>query len=405
MRNEQPGEQPAEWSWPAVESGRSTAVGELLGSGTPEPEPLPTRARRRGADRERLRRQRRRRTLVAVVLAVALLVAAGYVVAGVLRPLFDGRSGAAEEVTDHPGPGHGSAQVVVNPGDSGAAIGETLLDAGVVASVPAFTAAYTANPDAPSIQPGTYELMLEMRASDAVSALLDTTRRISFKVTVPEGLTAAQTFERVSAVTLIPVADLEAAATDVAGIGLPPEAGGVVEGWLFPATYSFEPGSTATSILAQMVAKTVSVLDGRGIAATDRQTVLVKASLVEREGRSAEDRAKIAQAIENRLGRDMSLDIDASLAFGLGKPGTGLTNADKETDSPYNLYRVTGLPPTPIASPSEESIAAVLAPTPGDWLFWVTVNLDTGETLFANNLADHNANVQQLRAWQSENGG
>ena len=101
----------------------------------------------------------------------------------------------------------------------------------------------------------------------------------------------------------------------------------------------------------------------------------------------------------------MKLDIDASLAYGLGKPGTGLTNADKESDSPFNLYRVTGLPPSPIASPGEESITAVLNPTPGDWLFWVAINLDTGETLFANNLADHDANVLKLREWQAANPG
>ena len=112
--------------------------------------------------------------------------------------LFDGGGESTAEVADHPGPGHGSVQVVVNPGDTGAAIGDTLETAGVVATAAAFANAYTANPDAASIQPGTYELLLEMKASDAVTALLDPARRISYKVTVPEGLTAAQAFERIS---------------------------------------------------------------------------------------------------------------------------------------------------------------------------------------------------------------
>jgi len=407
VRNEESGEQPAGMQWPAVQSGGTTAVSELFtdaGSGERVPSEA-SRSRRRSAAKAAKaakRRKRRRRSITAVVVAV-LLVAAGYVVVDFFGPLFGGGSSQAQ-VTDYPGPGHGSVQVVVNQGDTGTAIGATLVEARVVATQKAFIAAHMANLDAASIQPGTYDLMLEMKATDAVTALLDPTRRVSYKVTVPEGLTAAQIYERVSSITTIPVADLQAAAADPA-IGLPVEAGGNVEGWLFPATYAFEPGSTATSILTQMVAKTLAVLDAAAVPADQRETLLIKASLVEREGRTPEDRAKIAQAIENRLGREMKLDIDASVAYGLGKPGIGLTNADMESDSPYNLYRVTGLPPTPIAAPGEDAIAAVLAPEPGDWLFWVAVNLETGETLFANNLADHNANVQKLREWQAENPG
>ena len=400
MRNEDSGEHvdgyPA-----ATDGGGSTAVGEMFGAGvTEEVGVAPTGGR---SGRAALRRRRRRRGAVAIVVVLALLVTAGFAVVGVLRPLFEGGQEPAVQAADFPGPGHGSVQVVVSPGDTGAAIGETLETAGVVASATAFENAYIANPDAVSIQPGTYELLLEMRAGDAVNALLDRSRRVALGVTVPEGLTAAQTLERVSAETSVPLADLQAAAADPAAIGLPPEAGGNIEGWLFPATYEFEPGVDANTILSQMVAKTVSVLDALGVPPAERQTLLTKASLVEREGRTAEDRAKIAQAIQNRLDMGMKLDIDAALAYGLGKPGTGLTNTDKESDSPYNLYRVEGLPPGPIAAPSEESIAAVLNPTPGPWLYWVTVNLDTGETLFADNLAEHNANVQLLRAWQAAN--
>jgi len=405
VRSDEPGEQTGGMQWPAVQNGGKSAVSEIFADDeSPQPAAAPapaTRSRRRTAGKA-AKRRRRRRTTVLFVLATLLVVAGGYVVFDFVSPMFNGSS--KDAVSDFPGPGHGSVQVIVNPGDTGTAIGATLADAGVVATQKAFTTAYRANPDAASIQPGSYDLMLEMTGDDAVVALLDPARRVSYKVTVPEGLTAAQIYERVSAVTTIPVADLAAASADPA-IGLPAEAGGKIEGWLFPATYSFEPGSTATSILTQMVAQTVAVFDKAGVPPEQRQTVLIKASLVEREGRSAEDRAKIAQAIENRLGREMKLDIDASLAYGLGKPGTGLTNADKESDSPFNLYKVTGLPPTPIASPGEESITAVLNPTPGDWLFWVAVNLDTGETLFANNLADHNANVAKLREWQAAHPG
>ena len=405
MRSDEPGEQMGGMQWPAVQIGGKSAVSEIFADDSPSHAPAPaapaSRTRRRSAGKA-AKRRRRRRSTVLVVIAALLLGAGAYVVFDFVSPLFSGST--TEGPSDFPGPGHGSAQVVVNPGDTGTAIGATLVDAGVVATQTAFSSAYSANPDAASIQPGSYDLMLEMTGADAVIALLDPARRVSYKVTVPEGFTAVQIYGRVSGITTIPVADLEAAALDPA-IGLPAEAGGNIEGWLSPATYSFEPGSTATSILTQMIAQTVAVFDAAGVPPEQRQTVLIKASLVEREGRSAEDRAKIAQAIENRLGREMKLDIDASLAYGLGKPGTGLTNADKESDSPFNLYRVTGLPPSPIASPGEESITAVLNPTPGDWLFWVAINLDTGETLFANNLAEHDANVLKLREWQAANPG
>jgi len=153
-----------------------------------------------------------------------------------------------------------------------------------------------------------------------------------------------------------------------------------------------------------MTAQTVAVLTEKGVPQDQWATVLNKASLVEREARLPEDRPKVARAIENRLDREMKLDVDSSVAYGLGKPGTGLTTADTEDASNlYNTYRHLGLPPTPIASPGAASIDAVLAPAEGDWIFWVTVNLDTGETLFATTLAEHQENVALLRAWQAEN--
>lgn len=364
-------------------------------------------ARRRAGreDRERKRRQRRRRSTIAVVVALLVLGGAVYAAFQFVGPMVSSIADRETPVEDFPGPGTGSVEVTIQAGASGGQMGQALQEAGVVASSTAFSRAFAANPDAARIQPGTYRLMLQMRAQDAVAALLDGTNRVQTRVTIPEGLRADQILERLSSVTAVPVADFEAAMQDTAATGLPAEAQGEYEGWLFPATYSFEPGTTPAQMIAEMVAATVARLDERGVAPEERETVLIKASLVEREARSAEDRRKVAQAIDNRLAIDMKLDIDAAVAYGLGKSGTELTRDDTaNSDTPYNLYRYTGLPPTPIASPSLQSIDAVLDPEPGPWLFWVTVNLDTGETLFAETFAEHNANVQLLRQWQAENG-
>ncbi|MEZ0449637.1 endolytic transglycosylase MltG [Cellulomonas sp. ICMP 17802] len=363
-------------------------------------------SRSRGrAKEQRERKRRRRRSIWVLVVAVLMVAGAGYVVVELMGGMFQGAGGSGGNVEDYSGVGHGSVDVVIKPGDTGGQMAATLVEAGVVASTKAFNTAFAANPQASSIQPGTYRMLLEMKASDAVTALLNPSSRVSFKVTVPEGLTKDQILAKINEKTLIPVEDLNAALADPAAIGLPAEANGNPEGWLFPATYDVEPDATAASVLSQMTAQAVAVLTQKGVPQDQWETVLNKASLVEREARLAEDRPKIARVIENRLAKEMPLDIDSSVAYGLNKPGTAVTTADtQDASNPYNTYKNLGLPPTPIASPGTASIDAVLSPAEGDWLFWVTVNLDTGETLFATTLDEHNANVQKLREWQAANG-
>ena len=135
-------------------------------------------------------------------------------------------------------------------------------------------------------------------------------------------------------------------------------------------------------ILAPMVAKTIAVLDQHTVAEADRETVLIKASIVEKEGKLDVDRGKVARVIENRLSHAQPLGMDSTLVYGLNKSGLQLTQADVDGNNPYNTAHTLGLPPGPIASPGIPSIEAVLNPTPGPWLFFVTINLDTGETLF-----------------------
>lgn len=375
----------------------------------PDDEPRRERRSDRRADRssrDARRRRRRRRNIVALLLSLAVIGGLVFVVVKVALPGVRDIAGAANEepATDYPGPGYGTVEVAIPEAATGGQMAELLVEAGVVASTKAFTDAFTANPDAAGIQPGTYRLLLEMSGQGAVEALLDLENKVQTKVTIPEGLRVDQVLDKLSAVTTIPVADFQAAMADTAATGLPAEAGGRYEGWLFPATYEFQPETTPAEMIAQMVGQTVATLDSKGVAAEDRMRVLTIASLVEREARTPEDRQKVARAIQNRLDIGMKLDIDAAVAYGAGKPGTELTDEDKATDTPYNLYVNTGLPPTPIAAPSLTSIDAVLTPADGPWLFWVTVNLETGETRFAETFVEHQENVALLREWQAQNG-
>src|SRR5665647_1185767 len=179
-----------------------------------------------------------------------------------------------------------------------------------------------------------------------------------------------------------------------------------VEGNSQPSTYTFEPGTDPTQMITTMIAKTVAVLDAQGVASADRMRMLTIASLVERESPDPGVSPMMARAIQNRLDIDMKLDIDASVAYGLNKSGTELTTADLEDPTnPYNTYLHPGLPPGPIASPGEASIDAVLHPADGPWKFWVTINPDTKETLFAETYDEQLANQELLREWQAANGG
>ncbi len=356
--------------------------------------------------RDRRRRSRRRKNITALVIVAVVLGGIGVAVWKFGMPLIEDLRGPSESsAQDYPGPGESPVDVTIPAGATGADMAAILLEQDVVASTRAFTLAFAANPDAPGIQPGTYRLMTKMRAVEAVAALVNTENRMVTRVTVIEGWTLQQILDKLSSTTGIPIEDFQTAMTDVAATGLPAEAGGRYEGWLFPATYEFQPGQTPTEMVATMVAQTVSVLDARGVPADQRQAVLIKASLVERESPGGDASAMIARAIENRLAINKALEIDAAVAYGAGISGLDITEGVKDVDTPYNLYMHTGLPPTPIASPGAAAIDAVLAPADGPWMFWVTINLDTGETRFAETFDEHKANVALLREWQAENGG
>ncbi len=366
-------------------------------------QPPSRRDRRSGRDRqERERQEGRRRTLVVTLVVLALLGGAGYVVASLLAG-DDEPAGtqAVRKVSDFSGPGHGSVRVTIEADSGAAAIGAALVEAGVVADADVFAEVYTSQ-DAGEIAPGTYELALEMSSADAVAALLDPASKASLTVTLPEGLASWQILAKVSEKTTIPLADLQAAAQDPEAIGLPPQAGGKVEGWLAAGTYEVPSDAGAAKVLGQLVARTVKDLTDRGVDPDVWQSVLTKASLVQREMTVDSTRATFARLIENRLEKERPLEIPATVSYGAGttSPPTEAMRAD--TGNPYNTYVNLGLPPTPIATPGAASLDAVLAPADGDWLFWTMVDAETGETVFAVTYDEFQEMVAQIDAAKDE---
>ena len=364
------------------------------------------RAARRRAARRRPQRRRGRR-LIVLVLALAIVGGAVYAAYGVLRPVVAELTAS----NDFSGPGAGEVQVTVKDGDSGRAIGVTLQKAGVVKTSKAFMEAATADSRAASIQPGTYTLRKQMAAKDALAILVNPRNRTVPRVTVPEGLWATEVFAALSEATKIPVREYQAAAKDPSALGLPASAKGNLEGYLFPATYEFPAKSTAREQLTTMVKKSVDELAKAGVSEDQMERTMIVASIVEGEVSGDADRAKVARVIENRLAAKDGptrglLQMDSTVHYAVKKRGkAGTTDADRASASPYNTYRVQGLPPGPINNPGAASIAAAANPAEGPWLFVVTVNPSTGETRFASTVAEHQGNVNLFNQWCRDNAG
>jgi len=337
-----------------------------------------------------------------LLVAFALVVGTGAVAVSVLWPLVTSLTAS----NDYVGSGSGAVSIAVHDGDASRTIGATLERAGVVKTAGVFEDAAANNPQSGSIQPGIYAMHSKMSARSALAMLLDPVNRTVSRVTIREGLWTSEIIRKLAAVTGRPLAEYAAALKDPAMLGLPAQAKGNVEGYLFPSTYSFEPKTTAAVQLQTMVSKSLGELSTLGVTPDMAHRVLTIASIVEAEAQAAPDRPKVARVIENRLARGMPLQLDTTVSFISqlrGKVGT--TDAQRASKSPYNTYLVAGLPPGPIDSPGLSAIQAALNPTPGPWLYFVAVNPTTGETRFAVDAAGHAANVKLFLAWCSKNPG
>ncbi|WP_087070824.1 endolytic transglycosylase MltG [Actinotignum timonense] len=357
-------------------------------------------ARRRAAarrnERARLRRRRRITTGIITVLLVTALTAAAVI-------FFPRLLHSSDTVRDYSGEGTGQVVVRIPEGATGRQIAAVLAEKNIVATEGAFIDVFSRDPRSTGIQAGAYTLREQMSASAALSALLDPANAATIKVTIPEGFTKWQVRDRLGNLMDIDVGVVEDAMNDAAALGLPAEAGGNVEGWLAPATYDFDPNTTVTEALQQMVEVQVGRLEASGAERSRWQAVLTTASIVEREGHPA-DYPKVARVIENRLGDNAPevagrLQMDSTVLYGVGKSGGVPTRAELDADNPYNTYRVKGLPPTAIGAPGVEAIEAAVNPAEGNWLYFTTVNLETGETKFTADYEEQMRFQAEFREW------
>ena len=263
---------------------------------------------------------------------------------------------------------------------------------GFVSDAALFRLAGRAHDLAPSLRAGEFEVAGGASLLDVLATLRDGKPLLRF-VTIPEGRTTAQALALIAAAPM-----LEGAVTVAPG-----------EGDLLPETYAYERGEARDAVTQRMMAAHDEVLaelwadrSERAVVKTPEEAVIL-ASIVEKETGVASERPRVAAVFSNRLRRGMRLQSDPTIIYGLtgGEPlGRGIRRSELRGETPYNTYVISGLPPTPIANPGRESLAAVLDPLDTDDLYFVADG--TGGHVFAETLAQHNRNVAQWRRIERE---
>ena len=358
---------------------------------------------------------RRVKSGIAVVIALAVLVGGGWFAATKGYGYYmDWR-----QSSDYIGTGVADVQVTIPSGASLTDMGLILVKAGVVRSTKAFQSAAAAEPKSTSIQAGTYKMKTHLPAAAAVARLIDPAQyKVVKRVVIREGLRISAMVPVLAKGTGLTEDQINAALKDPSKLGLPDYANNNPEGFMFPDSYEVPDKPDALTALKAMVAEYNSLAASEDLVAraaalgyTPLQ-VLTVASIIEAEVNRPQDRPMVARAIYNRLqgktetGKPMKLQLDSTVVYANGGSGSLTTTPQQRAiDSPYNTYKVDGLPPGPINSPGKSAIEAALNPADGTWIYWVVVNPMTGETKFASTLADHQKNVAEFQAWCAANAG
>lgn len=318
--------------------------------------------------------------LFALVVVVALLAVGG---AGYGWHLF------VKE-----GPLADAKQLVIPRGASIDQIADTLAKEGVIESRFVFVNWVRVLGTQGRLRAGEYRFPKRVSAQDAMTILISG-RQIQRRFTIPEGLTTYQVLERVKKVE-----GLEGELTETAG-----------EGELLPDTYTFTLGETRNGVVQRMKRAMEDALDqawaqraGNDGPLKDKRELLILASIVEKETGEGVERPMVAGVFLNRLKKNMRLETDPTVIYGLtegkGALGRRLLRSDLEKPHPYNTYKILGLPPGPIANPGKASLLATIKPAQHNYIYFVADG--SGGHVFAETLDQHNKNVAKWRQFRRE---
>ena len=386
----------------------------------------PPRRRITRAERIRQARNRRKRRLVGgLALGMLIVVVVGAVFLGskLWHTLFGTGS-------DYSGDGVNDVVIQVHEGDSTTAIAKTLQEHKVVATVSAFVDAAEGNGAISAIQPGFYKVRTEIPASNAVERLADPKNRVGLLV-IPEGRqlddlqdvkTNAVTDGILSLISKATCVDLDGEQRCVSVDDLKQTAGTAassslsvpdwamnpvsamgddhrrLEGLIAPGSWNIDPSAQPQDILSTLIGASATQYAQGGLLDTAKALnmspyqILTVGSLVQRESKP-DDFAKVARVIYNRLAENRTLEFDSTVNYPLDRIEVATTDADRAQHTPWNTYVRPGLPATPICSPGLPALAAAERPAAGDWLYFVTVDMQ-GTTLFTRDYQQHLANIE-----------
>lgn len=292
--------------------------------------------------------------------------------------------------------------VIIERGDGFNKVADELLSAGVVDSKIMLKLPARLRGLDKHLTAGRYDFTGE-NSCRSVLDKLDHADFLKIKVTVPEGTTiwgAASILRKQMDLDSARVVAYNTDSAFLAEFKIP-----CLEGYLYPETYFFPWGSSAKSILLEMIdlfhASTDSIWPDDMVNGLSHHEVIILASIIEAETKLPGEHGKVSSVYNNRLSRGIKLDADPTVIYGLGGLDRPLWTRDLQKQSPYNTYMNKGLPPTPINSPGLISIRAALSPEQTDYLFFVADN--NGGHVFSRTNAEHNRARQRIRS-QSDSG-
>lgn len=355
----------------------------------------------------RRKARRKKRTIAAVVILVVIGLIAGASV--IAAKELGGISKIISGGEDYESKGTGEVIIEIPEGASGKTIGGILEKEGVIADAGVFADIFKKNSLAQGVQAGRFRMHKRMSSREALAMLLDPTSKADIKVTIPPGFTVKQIKTRLEETAGFDADQVAEAFVDPAEYGIPGQSEESFEGWLAPDTYTVSTKQSVKDLVKTMVDTQIKRLDEAGVAPEQRAGVLIKASILEKEVNLEKYYAQVARVIENRLQDNPDthgfLQMDSTVVYGLGRSGGIPSSQDLKQDTPYNTYKHKGLPPTAIGTVGLKALQAAVKPADGKWLYFTTVNLDSGETKFALTLEEQKKNVEELKQWCQKNQG
>ncbi len=340
------------------------------------------------ASRRKIRLRKLRSLSIGLVALIIVVFLAGLVVHDQIDPATNRRDAII---------------VVVPPGATGSSVANILSSKGVIKH-PLFLRLYMRVYPVSKIEPGPFKFYKNEHFS-AIEATINkgpNQTLLDYRLTVPEGLTLGEIAQLVGKLPGHTAQGFIRAVSSGQVTSTFKPANGNMEGLLFPDTYFISRNETDLEIAQQMSDRLIQIASQLNLTTQASQLglsplqVITVASIIQREAITASDMGKVAQVIYNRLKENMKLQIDSTVIYGLASMGQTVTSeitiSQEQTPSPYNTYLHFGLPPGPIAAPGAQALQAALHPTPGPWLYYVTIDKQ-GDEAFSTTLAQQNANI------------